>query len=94
MSDFRIFETDEFAKRLGKLAAEPRAFLQRKLAASVYPQLRTMPYYGPNTRKLAGYDPETGRYRGGRFRVFYTVREDARVVYILSVDDRKDAYRG
>ena len=94
MSEYRIFETDEFAKRFGKLAAEPRAFLQRNLAVSVYPQLRKMPYCGPNIRKLAGYDPETWRYRIGRFRVFYMVREDARVVYILSVDDRKDAYRG
>ena len=94
MSEYRIFETDEFAKRFGKLAAEQRGFLQRKLAVSVYPQLREMPYCGPSIRKLAGYDPETRRCRIGRFRVFYTVREDARVVYILSVDDCTDAYRG
>ena len=93
MSEYRIFEADEFTTRLGKLPAEKRAFLQRKLAVSVYPQLRTMPYYGPNIRKLAGYEPETWRYRIGRFRVFYMVSEDAKTVYILSVDDRKDAYR-
>jgi mRNA interferase RelE/StbE len=93
LSEYRIFETDEFTKRLGKFPAEKRAFLQRKLTVSVYPQLRAMPYYGPNIRKLAGYEPETWRYRIGRFRVFYMVSEDAKTVYILSVDDRKDAYR-
>lgn len=93
MSEYRVFETDEFTKRLGRLTAEKRGFLQRKLVASVYPQLRTMPYYGPNIRKLVGYEPETWRYRIGRFRVFYMIGEDVKTVYVLSVDDRKDAYR-
>jgi mRNA-degrading endonuclease RelE of RelBE toxin-antitoxin system len=31
--------------------------------------------------------------RIGRFRVFYTVAEEDRIVYVLTVEARKDAYR-
>lgn len=92
-SEFRIFETDEFLKRLKHLSSRESAFLQRKLREYVYPQLRKNPVLGPNIKKLKGYTPETWRYRIGDFRVFFFVDSDSRIVYILSADDRKDAYR-
>lgn len=51
------------------------------------------PYFGPNIRKLQGYVPPTGRYRIGPYRVFYMVDDNERIVFILTIDDRKDAYR-
>jgi len=36
---------------------------------------------------------ETWRFRIGKYRVFYCVDEKDRVVYILTMDDRKDAYK-
>lgn len=90
-SEFRVFETEEFRKALARLG--PPRFLLGKLATYVYPQLRQGPYFGPNIRKLQGYQPATWRYRIGRYRVFYTVDEDERIVFILTVDDRKEAYR-
>lgn len=93
MPDFRIFETDEFLKRLGKLPAREARAIRRKLAEHVYPQLRQEPFFGPNTRKLRGYEPDTWRYRIGRFRLFYAVDEGERIVFILAVDLRRDAYR-
>lgn len=93
MSEFKIFETDEFLKRLNKLASRDAAFLRRKLDSFVYPQLRTEPFWGNNIKKLQGYTPETWRYRIGKFRVFYLVDPEVMVLYILTVDDRKDAYR-
>jgi mRNA interferase RelE/StbE len=90
-SEFRIFETDEFRKSLARLGPPP--FLRRKLGAFVYPQLRRMPYFGPNIRKLREYEPPTWRYRIGPYRIFYTVEEADRIVFALTVDDRKDAYR-
>lgn len=92
-SEFRIFETDEFLKRLKKLPKTEAASLERKFRAHVYPQLRKNPFLGPNIKKLKGYTPETWRYRVGHFRVFFVIDQTARVVFLLSVDDRRDAYR-
>jgi mRNA interferase RelE/StbE len=89
--EFRVFETDEFRKALARLG--PGRFLPKKLEAYVYPQLRQGPYFGPNIRKLQAYTPETWRYRIGPYRLFYSVDKDERIVFMLTVDDRKDAYR-
>ena len=67
--------------------------LPKKLAAYVYPQLRQGPYFGPNIRKLQGYTPETWRYRIGPYRLFYSLDEDERIVFMLTVDDRQNAYK-
>ena len=93
MSNYRIFETDEFCKRLEKLPKRDATFLQKKLSGYVYPQLKEEPFFGINTKKLRGYDPDTWRYRIGRFRMFYSVDLDDEVIYILTIDQRKDAYR-
>lgn len=93
MSDYRIFETDEFRKQLKRVTTGQREVIERKLSGYVYPQLRTAPYYGPNIKKLKGYTPQTWRYRIGSYRVFYCVDEEERVVSILTIDDRKDAYK-
>lgn len=93
LSEYHIFETDEFLGRLRQLSKRNAAFLARKLAEYVYPQLKTEPFFGTNVRKLRGYTPDTWRYRIGRFRVFYTVDQDQRIVYVLSIDQRTDAYR-
>lgn len=90
-SEFRIFETDEFKTALTRLG--PPRFLRGKLDTYVYPQLRRGPYFGPNIRKLHGYEPATWRYRTGRYRVFYSLDEAKRIVFVLTIDDRKDAYR-
>ena len=92
-SEYRIFETDELARSLKRLASSDAAFLAGKLRSHVYPQLRANPYLGPHIRKLRGYKPPTWRYRVGRYRVFYLVDDGPGIVFILTVDDRKDAYR-
>ncbi|MCF7838545.1 MAG: type II toxin-antitoxin system RelE/ParE family toxin [Candidatus Marinimicrobia bacterium] len=93
MSEFKIFETDEFLKRLKKLSSRDATFLRCKLDSFVYPQLRVEPFWGNHIKKLQGYTPETWRYRIGKFRVFYVVDQKDRILYMLTVDDRKDAYR-
>jgi mRNA interferase RelE/StbE len=91
LSDFRIFETEEFQKALARLG--PPRYLRKKLDSYVYPQLRKGPYFGPNIRKLQGYTPATWRYRVGPYRIFFALDESERLVFVLSIDDRKDAYR-
>jgi mRNA interferase RelE/StbE len=93
LSEFRILETTEFRKSLEKLSSAQSAFIEKKLGAHIYPQLRAQPYFGPNIRKLREWTPETWRYRLGRYRLFYLIDADARIVYMLTADDRKDAYR-
>ncbi len=92
-SDFRIFETEEFQKRLRKLSARESRFIQRKFADCVYPQLRVDPFLGPNIKKRRRYQPDTWRYRVGKFRLFFIVDQTEKVVFMLSVDYRRDAYR-
>ena len=92
-SDFRIFETEEFQKTLTKLSSRELRFIQRKLADYVSPQLRADPFLGPNIRKLRGYQPDTWRYRIGKFRLFFIVDQTEKIVSMLSVEDRRDAYR-
>jgi mRNA interferase RelE/StbE len=90
-SEFRVFETAEFKQALARLG--PPRFLRRKLDTYVYPQLRQGPYFGPNIRKLSGYEPAAWRYRIGPYRVFYSLDEGEKIVFILTIDDRKDAYK-
>lgn len=89
--EFRVFVTEEFKKALARLG--PPQFLPKKLESYIYPQLRQGPYFGPNIRKLQGYIPPTWRYRTGPYRIFYSVDESERIVFMLTIDDRKDAYR-
>ena len=93
MSDFRLFETDEFLKQFRKLSSQDSAFLQKKLKDYVYPQLKKQPFWGNNSKKLQGYSPATWRYRIGRFRLFYVINKKERIISILTVDLRKNAYR-
>lgn len=93
MSEYRLFETDEFHRSLTKLSPHDVNFVREKLRAHVYPQLRQTPFFGPNIKKLKGYQSKTWRYRIGRFRIFFTVDESEHIVFILTVDHRKDAYR-
>jgi mRNA interferase RelE/StbE len=93
LTDYRIFETSEFQRNLRALDARQRSFVEIKLKRHVYPQLRAQPHFGPNVKKLHDYQPETWRYRVGRFRIFYGIDRPRRIVNILTLDDRKDAYR-
>ena len=93
MDRYRIFETDECLSCLSRLDSRQKVFIEAKLRQRVYPQLRERPHFGPNIKKLHGYQPETWRYRVGRYRVFYGIDESTRMVNIVTVDHRKDAYR-
>lgn len=92
MPNYEIFETDEFLKKINKLANQKKSFIEKKLLKYIYPQLKEEPHYGNNIKKLVGYKPETWRYRIGKFRLFYVIDENEKIIYILSIDLRKDAY--
>jgi mRNA interferase RelE/StbE len=89
---YRIFETNEYAKRVSKFSKHESLFIQTKLATHVYRQLRIEPHFGNNIKKLVDYKPETWRYRIGNYRLFYSIDEQEKIVFILTVEFRKDAY--
>ena len=93
MNSYRIFETNEFLKRFSELPSHNQAFIQKKLSKYVYPQLKKEPYYGNNIKKLKGYSHDTWRYRIGKLRVFYSIDHNQKIINILTIDFRKDAYR-
>ena len=93
LPDFRVFETDEFLKRFKKLTSRDAHFLKRKLGSFVYPQIKEEPFWGNNIKTLQGYDPDTWRYRIGKVRLFYIIDQEEQIIYILTIDDRKDAYK-
>ena len=93
MSEFRIFETDEFIKRLEKMSSMDVTRIPSKLKSYVYPQLREDPFWGPNIKKLRDYTPSTWRFRINKFRLFYSVDTAEKIVFILTIDFRKSAYK-
>jgi mRNA interferase RelE/StbE len=88
----RIFLANEFLKQLKKIDSRIRKGLEKKIEEYISPQLKQEPHFGNNVKKLRGYVPETWRYRIGSFRLFYIIDEVEKIVALISIDDRKDAY--
>jgi mRNA interferase RelE/StbE len=65
----------------------------RKIVQEIYPRLRSNPYQGANIKRLKGNLKSVFRYRIGDYRLFYTVDAQNRRVYILEIENRKDAYQ-
>ena len=93
MNKYRVFETDEFLKRIEKPDPLNKSFIKKKLTSYIYPQIKLEPFFGRNIKKLKGYVPDTWRYRIGKFRIFYTIDQEEEIIYILTIDHRRDAYR-
>jgi mRNA interferase RelE/StbE len=92
LPDYRIFETEQFATDLRRLAKAGHGRLIDKLRGTVYPQLARHPHFGPNVKKLRSYEPETWRYRIGAWRFFYEIDEAEHVVLLTAAAHRGSAY--
>ena len=92
MNNYKIFETNEFIKKIDQISKRDKSFIEKKLSQYIYPQIKDEPHYGNNIKKLVSYNPETWRYRIGKYRLFYLIDENEKIIYILSIDLRKDAY--
>lgn len=92
-NSYRIFETNEFIKRLSKLPPHDASFLQKKLSGYIYPHLKKEPHFGKNIKKLRGYKSGLWRYRIGKYRIFYSIHDEEKIVNIITVDFRKDIYK-
>jgi mRNA interferase RelE/StbE len=90
---YKIFETENFIKRLDKLDQHSKKNIQERLTKAVYPQLRKEPHYGLTIKKLSSYSPDTWRYRIGKYRLFYEIEEDVQIIDIIAIETRQNAYQ-
>jgi mRNA interferase RelE/StbE len=67
--------------------------LYNKISDYVYPILRENPFYGPNIKKLKGEYKDIYRYRIGDFRLLYKISDETVIVFIIDIEQRKDAYK-
>jgi mRNA interferase RelE/StbE len=89
-NEYRIAETKTFQKIIHRYEYER---FHEKLESHVYPVLRENPHYGQHIKKLKGEFREIYRYRISDYRLFYTIDERNRIVFMLDFHHRKDAYR-
>jgi mRNA interferase RelE/StbE len=92
LTDYRIFETTIFQDDLNDLPHAIQPKIRHKLTGYVYPQLRHQPHFGPNIKKLKDWKPETWRYRIGPWRFFFEIDEKEKIVFLTTLDNRKDVY--
>jgi mRNA interferase RelE/StbE len=92
LDSYKILETNEYINCLSKLPNKIQEQVGKKTDLIIYPQLRIIPHYGKNIKKLKNFFPETWRYRISDYRLFYTINESDKMVNILSIEHRKDAY--
>lgn len=92
MSEYKIFETEQFQEDLRQIARAGRDDIVRKLRQVVYLQLVHHPHYGPHIRKLQGYTPDTWRYRIGAWRFFYEIDDKEKVIFLIAASHRGSAY--
>jgi mRNA interferase RelE/StbE len=93
LSNYRIFETDQFQKDPKQITRSGQSKIGQKLREYVYPQLCEHPHYGSNIKKFKDFSPETWRYRIGAWRFFYEIDEARKIIYMLAATHRSSAYR-
>ena len=86
MSEYRIFETEQFEEDLLKNFGPVEAKLTKKFREHVYPHLKAEPYFGKNIRKLRGHKPEIWRYKVGPYRFFYEIDEANKIVSMIAAE--------
>jgi mRNA interferase RelE/StbE len=92
LSKYKIFETDQFISDVDSLPKKYKTTIESKIHEFIYKQIVENPFYGKNIKKLKDYKPETWRYRIGNYRLFYEINDSEKIIFIISLDDRKDAY--
>jgi len=92
LNKFKIFETNQFLKDLKQDFSGQQERINTKLITYVYPQLKQNSFFGKNIKKLVNYKPDTWRYRISSYRFFYEIDNQNKIVFMISVDNRQNAY--
>ena len=90
MDKYKIAETETFSKKAGK----PQfSHLYQKIFEDIYPILRNNPFFGTNIKKLKGEYKDLYRFRIGDYRVLYKIEDNEKIIFIVDIHNRKDAYK-
>ncbi|TGK08991.1 type II toxin-antitoxin system RelE/ParE family toxin [Leptospira fletcheri] len=89
-AEYKIAETEQFQN---KLKDRQFSHLQKKLTDYVYPILKKNPFFGPNIKKLKGEFDGLYRYRIGKYRLFYLIKDNELLIIFVDIDQRKDSYK-
>jgi mRNA interferase RelE/StbE len=92
LTDFRVFETEQYQEDLKQIARSGMPKLVNKLHEYVYPQLQSNPATGANIKRLKGQYVDVWRYRIGAWRFFYKIDEKRRAVSMIAASHRSRAY--
>jgi len=92
LNKFRIFETNQLLKDLKQDFSGQQERIKTKLVNYVYPQQKQNPFFGKNIKKLVNYKPDTWRYKISSYRFFYEIDNQNKIVFMISVDNRQNAY--
>lgn len=92
MSEYKIFETNNFLDDLEDIGSNQRTKIYNKIGNYAYPQLKNNPYYGKNIKKLINFNPPTWRYRIGDYRMFYEIDQKENIIYVIAIEIRHKAY--
>jgi len=92
LTEYRIFEIEQFQKDIQDIIRSGQEKTIRKLRDIVYPQLRQHPHFGSNIKKLKSFSPETWRYRIGNWRFIYEIDDKEQIVFMITASHRKEAY--
>jgi mRNA interferase RelE/StbE len=90
LNSFKIAETETFTKKISSVRFKSQ---YNKIVDYIYPILRENSFFGPNIKKLKGSYKNVFRFRIGNSRLFYTISEETVIVFIIDIEDRKDAYK-
>ena len=90
MDNYKIAETETFSK---KVNSKKFNHIYEKIINDVYPILRSNPFFGINIKKLKGKYKGIYRFRIGDYRLFYKINELNVIVFIINIENRKDAYK-
>ena len=90
MADYKIAETETFSK---KINSRKYGNLRKKIVEDIYPILKNNPFFGTNIKKLKGAYKEVYRFRIGDYRLFYKIDEQESMIFVLSIENRQDAYK-
>jgi mRNA interferase RelE/StbE len=90
LDNYTIAETETFSK---KIHSRKFSHLYQKIYEDVYPMLRQNPFFGSNIKRLRGEYGELYRFRIGDHRLFYKVEETEKIIFIVNIENRKDAYK-
>jgi len=89
-NEYRIAETKSFLKSIKK---PEYSEIYSKIKSIIYSQLKNNPHYGHNIKKLKGEFQNIYRYRISDYRLFYINDDKKKVVFVVDLHHRKEAYK-